>query len=125
MSEVNTIFWHELHSPDIEASREFYAALFGWSSVADQPFDYYSIFKMDGDTVGGGMQHADMADAEKDAYWVQYTLVEDLESRLTAVNEAGGTQVSAIRELPPAGRCVFVAGPEGAPMGLWQQLGGE
>jgi predicted enzyme related to lactoylglutathione lyase len=112
--------WIDLGSPDIDASVEFYAGLFGWdvpeSENAEQTGGYRQAMK-DGRPVGGLMPL--MQEGQPPA-WSTYISVEDAEATAASVREAGGSVLAEPMEVMELGRMAVFADPEGAVFGIWQ-----
>src|SRR5438128_3125 len=111
--------WVDLASPNLDASRKFYSALFGWKAeVTDDPAAQgYTMFLKNGKQVAGlgGLQMPEQPSA-----WSTYVATEDADKTAKAVQEAGGKVVAppfAVMKGPidiPQGRMAVVADPHGA-----------
>src|SRR3954454_2297763 len=88
--EPGTPCWVDLGSPDLEASIDFYGALFGWevpqSEDAEQTGGYRQAMK-NGKPVAGMMPL--MQEGQPPA-WSTYVSVEDADATAGKVKEAGG-----------------------------------
>ncbi len=110
--------WVDLMSSDVERSKAFYGALFGW--VADEPnpeFGGYTNFRKDGEQVAGLMtaQEGGMPDA-----WSVYLAVADAEQTVE-VAKANGAQVFVeAMAVGTLGTMAVLADPGGAAIGMWQ-----
>lgn len=114
--------WVELASLDVEASKHFYPALFGWD-IVDMPIPQgtYSMFNLDGDDLGAMYQlPEEMATAGDKSHWLIYFAVESLENSLVDVTGAGGTIVLGPHDVGEAGRMAVIKDLEGAKFALWQ-----
>jgi predicted enzyme related to lactoylglutathione lyase len=105
--------WSELVTPDPDAARDFYTALFGWGSKQMQmPGGTYTTFQV-GDTSVAGMmklpQGTDLAPA-----WGCYVTVEDVEATCKRAVELGGKVLMPVTELPAVGRMAVIQDPQGA-----------
>ena len=110
--------WVDLMSSDVEQSKAFYGALFGWTADEPNPeFGGYTNFRKDGEQVAGLMtaQEEGMPDV-----WSVYLAVEDAE-KTVEVATANGAQVfvepMAVGSL---GTMAVLADAGGAMIGMWQ-----
>ena len=57
MTARSPFIWHELVTPDQQASGTFFSLLFGWTrtEVDAEPFGSYTLFRKDGQDVAGMM----------------------------------------------------------------------
>jgi uncharacterized protein len=123
MSERNgypqgTPCWADLASSDVEGSRAFYGALFGWEwDVVGPEFGNYSTGLLRGKKVAAV---ASRMDDSQPVVWTTYLAVDDADKWAAAVPEAGGTVAMAPMDIPGAGRFGIGADPTGAFFGAWQ-----
>jgi len=112
--------WVDLGSPDLEASIDFYAALFGWdvseSENAEQTGGYRQAMK-DGKPVAGMMPL--MQEGQPPA-WSTYVSVTDADAAAAAVKQAGGSVIAEPMDVMDLGRMAVFADPTGAVFGIWQ-----
>ena len=102
--------WNHLRTPDVDAAREFYTALFGW--------------EIDGDgtiTVGGHQNGhiGGMPPGADTAAWVVWFTVESLDDAVRAV-ESGGGEVVVAKTPNPVGHYVVAEDPQGARLFLFE-----
>jgi predicted enzyme related to lactoylglutathione lyase len=118
--EPGTPCWVDLGSPDLDASVEFYAALFGWevpaSENVEQTGGYRRATKGGADVVG---MMPLMQESQPPA-WTTYISVADASSTATAVREAGGTTIAEPMDVMGLGTMAVFADPTGAVFGIWQ-----
>lgn len=109
--------WVDVSSPDMEASKAFYAAVFGWDAVDAGPdFAHYHQFSLGGRTVAGmGPTQEGQPPA-----WSTYVNVDDADATMAAVKEAGGSVVFDPMDVADLGRMGFFVDPTGAFTGIWQ-----
>jgi predicted enzyme related to lactoylglutathione lyase len=108
------VTYTEIHSPDLEASRAFFAAAFGWET---QPFatpDYLVAPHGDGPGVDTGLTTS--RDGQPRS--VPIIRVDDLDAVLDAVTTHGGTVVVAPFTFGGVGRGCYVTDPAGVLVGL-------
>ena len=111
--------WIDLWTSDVEGSRRFYPALFGWEALEANPdFGGYFQFAHDGHPIAGAM--GDMADMKADDTWKCYFQTSDIERAAAAVVANGGTLHGPPMPVADLGiQCVF-SDPSGAVTGAWQ-----
>ncbi|MCU0267611.1 MAG: VOC family protein [Acidimicrobiales bacterium] len=112
--------WVDLPTPDAEASKAFYGALFGWE-FTEEPTDRgvpYVMGRKAGRAVAGMMQKA--PDDPTPTFWTNYVAVDDVDVTAAKVSAAGGTVVLEPMDVMESGRMALVADPTGAFLGLWQ-----
>jgi len=111
--------WVDTEQPDVEAARDFYAGLFGWTFADAIPADApgtYLIASLDGKDVAA----IGPAEADARAEWNTYIAVEDTDATASAVRAAGGSVDVEPVDAGPGGRWAGCADPRGARFRLWQ-----
>jgi predicted enzyme related to lactoylglutathione lyase len=111
-NEASTMVWNEQLSEDLEGSKRFYEAVFGYTydDVESMP---YAMLKVDGAVAGGlGVPDPDMP-AGTPPHWRVYFQVPDTDAAVTLVTELGG-QVLTPAVDTPYGRLALVADDQGA-----------
>jgi len=108
--------WNELASPDLDASRSFYSALFGWTiePFEGSPEPYLSI--KNGDANNGGIRPA--APAGTPPHWLAYFATEDIDTGLAKVEELGGAKLAGPLDIQIA-KIGVVHDPQGAVFALY------
>jgi predicted enzyme related to lactoylglutathione lyase len=110
--------WVDLGSTDLEKSREFYAALFGWNCPAGPPeAGGYSVCDLGGKTVAG---LGPLMNPGMPPVWMTYVNVDSADATAAKVAANGGTVFAGPMDVMDAGRMVVFADPIGAVIGLWQ-----
>jgi uncharacterized protein len=112
--------WVELSSPDLDASIEFYGALFGWDvpeSENPEQTGGYRLAALGGSPTAGMMPQ--MQEGQPVA-WTTYVSVEDAEATAAAVTDVGGTVMAEPMEVMDLGKMAIFADPTGAVFGVWQ-----
>ncbi|MGH2720138.1 MAG: VOC family protein [Actinomycetota bacterium] len=109
--------WVDVSSPDMDASKAFYQALFGWDARDGGPdFGHYHQFFLRGKVVAGmGPTQEGQPPA-----WSTYLNVEDADAVMAAVKEAGGSVMFDPMDVADMGRMGFFVDPTGAFTGIWQ-----
>lgn len=118
--EPGTPCWVDLGSPDLDASVDFYAALFGWevpaSENVEQTGGYRRATKNGVDVVG---MMPLMQEGQPPA-WSSYVSVADADATAAAVKEAGGNVIAEPMDVMELGRMVVFTDSAGAVFGVWQ-----
>ena len=111
--------WVDLSSPNLDASRKFYGALFGWEAevTTDPEARGYTMFLKNGKQVAGlgGLQNPQQPSA-----WSTYVATEDADKTAKAVQEAGGKVVAPPFAVMKAGRMAVFQDPTGAYISIWE-----
>lgn len=111
--------WYDLVTEDLDASKRFYAELFGWTfeearGRGGRPY----VAARDGDTfVAGLLEIEPRADGRNQSRWLPYVSVDDVDEAVAA-SVAGGATVAAGARNVPLGRVAVIIDPEGAVVGL-------
>lgn len=118
--EPGTPCWVDLGSPDLDASIDFYGALFGWevpeNELQAQTGGYRRATKNGVDVVG---MMPLMQEGQPPA-WSSYVSVADAEATAAAVAEAGGSVIAEPMDVLGLGHMAVFADPAGAVFGIWQ-----
>jgi predicted enzyme related to lactoylglutathione lyase len=106
-----SVCWVEVASRDVEASRAFYEAVFGWDTSTSE--DGYSTFTLDGEQVAGLLAMPPMVPADAPSHWAVYFAVADCDVVERAAVDLGG---SILVETTPVeiGRFAVLEDPVGA-----------
>ncbi|HEX3455818.1 MAG TPA: VOC family protein [Gaiellaceae bacterium] len=118
VNEPGTWSWSELVTTDVEASKEFYGAVFGWGSETHgEGPGAYTEWKVRGRSVGGLMEKPPMMPAEVPPFWGIYFSVTDTDVAIERIRELGGSLIMPAFDVEP-GRMAVVADPGGAPFNV-------
>lgn len=123
MEEANKFCWNELATTDIQAAKDFYGKVFGWT-FSDQPMgDFTYTMIMNKDKGCGGMW-AIPKDKEKQIppHWMAYILVDNLEDSLEKACELGASIVKSVTDVGDCGRFAVIVDPTGAHIAMWQNV---
>jgi predicted enzyme related to lactoylglutathione lyase len=111
--------WTDLWTSDVDGSRAFYAALFGWEALEPSPeFGGYFMFARDGVPVAGGM--GDMGDMPANNTWTVYLSTDDITKTLEAAEREGGEIRMPAMAVADLGTQALLGDPTGAHVGTWQ-----
>jgi len=96
--------WHNLITPDIKASKEFYAALLDWVPVTTDVAG--TGWWLDKTNQKALAPHAGMAksDVSKSAKWISYLTVADVDAAVKLVSQLGGSIQKAAADMGQYGR---------------------
>jgi uncharacterized protein len=116
-NEPNTFCWNELITTDLDASKAFYKAVFGWDAEdmggeSGGP-PAYTEWKLGGKSVGGMMPKQPEMPAEMPPNWGVYFAVDDADATAAKVQELGGAVFMGPMDIEP-GRMAVVADNVGA-----------
>lgn len=115
--------WVDLQSPDQEASKRFYASVFGWEYQDNRmTSEYvYSMASVAGTAVAAiAPQEPEAVTAGIPTSWTTYFAVDDVEAVQEKVGPAGGRVIIAAADVEGFGRMAVVEDSIGAPLALWQ-----
>ncbi len=115
--------WVDLASHGTSSARQFYAAVFGWTTevIDTGSGPRYAHFLSEGHTVTGlGELNQEMRDQGVPPIWNTYIAVDDIEAVLAEVPRLGGTVTVPAMRARDAGSLAFILDPSGGHVGLWQ-----
>jgi len=105
--------WDELHAADVDAAKQHYGELFGWTTEVFM--EGYDAFNSGESMVGGLMlKNEDMPGAA----WLTYLKVDDTDAATAKAQELGATVMLEPTTMENVGRYAVLADPTGAPFGL-------
>ena len=119
MTDHGVFYWNELMTNDVEGAKAFYAATLGWTydEFPGANFTYW-VCTANGRHVGGIMPLEGIAPEGVGPHWFSYIAVDDVDARVKAAGEAGGTVVREPFDVPQVGRIAIVLDASGAGIGL-------
>jgi uncharacterized protein len=111
--------WNELATKDMDAAKDFYGGLFGWSfeDMEGSPLPY-SIIR-NGERSNGGIRAQSPDEAQIPPYWIPYFAVESVDTSAVRAGELGG-RVFMPPTAVPAGRFSVLADPQGAAVAIFE-----
>ena len=114
--------WHDLLTDDLQAAREFYGDVFGWTFKTKQA--YTQIYNQD--RLIGGMMHITQADDTKaKAVWLPSISVSDVDMSLRYVKFKKGEVLKGPIDMKERGRGSLVSDPQGAQIVLLHAKNGD
>lgn len=114
--ETNHPAWIDITAKDADASRAFYAQLFGWRLQVIEALNY-ALIDPDDETLPGGIGQQDET---RPVGVVTYFSVPDLEASLAHAEQLGAKTAVPPWEIPGLGRMAIFLDPDGNRIGLWQ-----
>ena len=121
------VAWVDLAAPDVDAAKEFYAEILGWTY--EEAAGGYTLARFR-DRAAAGLLAQPAAERERGApaAWELYFAVDDVDAAVRMVPELGGTVIEAPVEVEladgeVAGRMAVVEDRGGARLRLWQTVG--
>jgi predicted enzyme related to lactoylglutathione lyase len=113
--------WHDLATTDVEGAKAFYSAIAPWTTKPWDDDGEYFLWEKEGTPVGGVMRLADVADrAAGPPNWMPAVFVYDVDACVRQVPKLGGTVLMPAKEIPHVGCWAIIAGPEGAPLSIFE-----
>jgi uncharacterized protein len=108
--------WNELASPDLDASKAFYSALFGWTVEQMEGMEMpYLIIKNQDGWMNGGIRPAQ---GPEPSYWLNYIGTEEIDAGIAKVSELGGSKLMGPIDIG-SGKIAIVQDPQGAVFALY------
>jgi uncharacterized protein len=107
------VTWFEISSSDAKAARAFYAELFGWKLQVLEEANYALVDTGVEGAIGGGI-----GQAQGPNQVVFYIEVDDPQAYLDRIEQAGGTTVVPVTEVPGLVTFAQFADPQGNVVGL-------
>ena len=113
VGETGTLGWNELWTRDLARATTFYPAVFG-STAEDSELmpGRYTVWKIDGQMVGGAMTIPPDMPPMVPAHWAVYFMVDDADAAAAKVTELGGAVVAPAFTIEGMGRIAMVHGPD-------------
>jgi hypothetical protein len=122
---VGKVIWVDLVTPDIEAAKHFYGALFGWT-FREVPGDpNYTLALLDGEPLAGLFQKAISPGQVQQPNWLTFLAVRDVAAAQQAARQHGGAILVKPHNYPQRGRQAVLADPDGAVFAVLAAEGGD
>jgi uncharacterized protein len=112
--------WVDLASPDLDASIEFYGALFGWDVPVGENTEETGGYRiaLSRDKSAAGI--FPLMQEGQPPVWGTYVSVEDADATAEKVKQAGGQVIAEPMDVLDLGRMAVFSDPTGAVFGIWQ-----
>ena len=116
---VGKVIWNDLVTDDIDAARNFYGSLFGWTfeQGSARGGRAYSLARSGGVYVAGIVEMRSEAQGTEFSRWLPYISVPDVDGAIAKATSAGAKVVAGPLNVR-FGRVAAVTDPEGAVFGL-------
>jgi uncharacterized protein len=113
---ANGIFcWNELSTNNLEAAKQFYSELLGWtlhqSATTSMP---YIEIEAAGRRIGGMYQQSPECGGPMPPHWMAYVAVDDVDGVAARVESLGGKVCVQPMDIPNVGRFAVIDDPAGA-----------
>ncbi|TMD93718.1 MAG: VOC family protein [Chloroflexi bacterium] len=124
VNEPGALCWNELQTRDIDGSKTFYRAVFGWGSETHGGPIAYTEWKQDGRSIGG-MMSMDVAGVPKEVppHWLAYLGAADCDAASEKATQLGGRVIVPPMDIQDGLRFSVVADPQGAVFGILRTAG--
>jgi predicted enzyme related to lactoylglutathione lyase len=123
---VGKLVWADLFTPEVEATRDFYAGLFGWEWRRFHVGRSTTwVASLDGRPLAGLVQREPPPDSKVRSVWVAYISSGDAEAAVRSVAAAGGRTLRGPVDVPRRGEQAIVTDAEGAVFGVLRSDGGD
>jgi uncharacterized protein len=110
--------WHDLMTPDVKKSSEFYKNLMNWTiTETTMNNGTYHMINVGDKKIGGFMQ-MEHNDTHHHPYWMGYVGVEDVDTATNAVTHHGGKIHMHPTTIPGIGRYSVVTDPTGGALSM-------
>ena len=116
VNEAGALCWNELITTDLQKSKQFYKAVFGWDAADQGPPGEppaYTEWKLADRSVGGMMPKNDQMPAEMPPNWGVYFAVSNADATAQKAKELGGALLFGPTDIEP-GRFAVIADNVGA-----------
>ncbi len=118
-ASVGAPCWTDLWTSDVEGSRRFYGALFGWEAQEPSPeFGGYFMFTQEGVPVAGAM--GDMGEMRANDTWKVYLNTDDINAVVRRAEQRGAQFMGPPVAVAALGTQTVFNDPTGAALGAWQ-----
>jgi predicted enzyme related to lactoylglutathione lyase len=114
VNEPGALAWNELSTRDVPAATAFYSEVFGWEAeTVDMGDMTYTMWRLDGQEIGGMMAMPAEVPAEVPSYWLAYFGTDDCDATVAAATADGASLLAGPMDIPN-GRFAVMADPTGA-----------
>jgi len=117
VNEPGSYIWGELATSDLDKSKAFYSATFGWGWGGS---DDYAEAQVNGRTVAGVMPRRSDIPADVPDHWLVYFGAEDVDSDTQKAVALGATVLAEPMDIPGTGRFSVLMDPQGATFALFK-----
>jgi predicted enzyme related to lactoylglutathione lyase len=120
------VIFVELATPDLDAAKQFYAGLFGWTFLDMQTGGTaYAEALADGRQVAGLILKPAPAGRRLQPAWLSFIAVRDVDAAKTIALQQGATVLFEPHSIPDRGRVAVFADPQGAVFAVLASTSGD
>ncbi len=113
-NELGSFCWNELDTRDMDTAKAFYTKVFPWVADTQGPAGMdYTQWRLNGRSIGGGMQMGTQFPATVPPHWLTYFSVADTDATVAKAQALGGTAIMPAMD-SPQGRFAVIGDPQGA-----------
>ncbi|MBP6773673.1 MAG: VOC family protein [Gemmatimonadaceae bacterium] len=119
-THTNRPVWFDLSTTDIEAAKDFYAALFDWKYLdSGAEMGHYTMAFVDGEPAAAvapkqpGYENTPVC-------WTIYFGTDNATDAAQRIKDAGGSMMFEPMPVPDVGTMAIAMDPDGAAFGIWQ-----
>ena len=116
MARHGAFSWCELMTTDVQAAKQFYTALLGWTTE-EVPGMAYTVVQTGGVGIGGIMAIPSHA-AGAPSHWGTYITVDDVDATARKAQELGAKTIVPLTDIPNVGRFYTFQDPQGAVLSI-------
>ncbi|ROS00288.1 hypothetical protein EDC56_2934 [Sinobacterium caligoides] len=109
----NEVIWHDLITPNLKKSADFYQQLFGWQF--EDTADQYNLIRYQGQLIGGA---AEVVTEERASHWLPLISVKDVDATIDPISQQGGKALIPSFKIPGRGTVGVAQDNQGAVFGL-------
>lgn len=112
--------WTQLSVADVQAAKDFYGQLFGWTAQTDPDpqFGGYTMFSLNGAPCAAV---APLMNPQQPVQWLTSFATDDIAAGAAAAAKAGARVWSEPMDVAALGRWALLSDPTGAAFALWQK----
>lgn len=111
--------WHEIRTPDLSRTIQFYRDLFHWTVVPPGENGPSARIELAGKPIGRMAQTSGLPGEA--AGWMAFVTVDRVEAALSRATQGGGQVLEQVQDEPEFGRFAAVADPAGARFCVFQR----
>jgi len=116
---AGTPCWVDYAADDLDAAKDFYAAVVGWTGYTDSRPEFGGyVNALVGDSLAAGLMPK--MEPEIPSVWTTYFATDDADATVAAITAAGGTLIAGPHDVGTLGRMVIAVDPQGGWFGAWQ-----
>jgi uncharacterized protein len=115
---AGTPCWIDYSATDIDAAKEFYASVMGWSFTDGNPDLGGYLTCLRNDLGAAGMMPT--MDPAQPSAWMTYFSSADSAATAKSINSGGGTVIAGPHEVADLGVMMVALDPQGVPFGSWE-----